>query len=80
MLPTMQKAVVNALASCGIVNDPDGMRKIYMDNHYLALELFLMLREKYKILACGTIHQNWMGHKSHEPLKIISLKNILGKV
>ena len=45
-LPTIQKAVVNAIVGSGISNDPDGMREIYMDNHYLAPELFVTLREK----------------------------------
>ena len=61
MLPMMQKEVVNALVSCGIVNNSDGMREIYMDNCYLAPEIFVMLREKYKILACRTVHQNQKG-------------------
>ena len=58
MFPTMQKAVVNALVSFGIVNESDGMREIYMDNCYSAPKLFVMLREKYMIHVCGTVHQN----------------------
>ena len=53
MLHVMQKAVANALISHGIVNDPDGMRAIYIDNCYLATELFVMLREIYDIFFVG---------------------------
>eukprot|EP00956_Cyclotella_meneghiniana_P008474 scaffold11429_cov48-Cyclotella_meneghiniana.AAC.4 len=60
-LPTTQKAVVNAVISSGIANDPDGMREIYMDNSYSAPTLFVLLREKYQILACGTIRTNRVG-------------------
>ena len=42
-LPTTQKAVVNAIVLSGIHNDPDGMREIYMDNRYTALEPFILL-------------------------------------
>ena len=60
-LPTTQKAVVNAIVSSGISTDPDGMREIYMDNRYSAPELFVMLREKYQILAFGTVRSNRKG-------------------
>jgi hypothetical protein len=42
-LPTTQKAVVNAVVSCGISTDPDGMREFYMDNRYTAPKLFVFL-------------------------------------
>lgn len=44
-LLSTQKAVVNDFSS-GISNDPDRMREIYKDNHYPALELFVLLRER----------------------------------
>jgi len=44
-LPTTQKAVVNAIVLSGIAND--SMREIYMDNHFSALELFVLCYEKY---------------------------------
>ena len=47
-----------------------------MDNHYLALELFVMFREKYKRLACGTVQQNWKGWDT----KVMNLSKIVGKV
>ncbi len=64
-LPTTQKAVVNAVISSGINNDPDGMRELYMDNRYTAPELFVLLREKYQVLACGTIRSNRKGWDSN---------------
>jgi hypothetical protein len=60
-LPTTQKAVVNAVISSGIANNPDGMHEIYMDNRYSAPTLFMLLQEKYQILACGTIRTNRVG-------------------
>jgi hypothetical protein len=47
LLPTTQKAVVNAIVSCGLANEPDGIRELYMDNRYSAPSLFMLLREKY---------------------------------
>ena len=46
LLPTTQKAVVNAVISSGIDNDPEGMREIYMDNRYTSPDLFVLLQEK----------------------------------
>jgi hypothetical protein len=63
-LPTTQKAVVNAIVLSGIANDTDGMREIYMDNRYSAPSLFVLLREKYSILACGTVRSNRTGWNS----------------
>lgn len=61
MLPTTQKAVVNEIVSCGIATDPDGMLEFFMDNRYTTPELFVLLQEKYHILACGTIRSNCKG-------------------
>ena len=58
---TTQKAVVNALMSCGVTNDPCGYREVYMDNRYASLHLGLYLREKCKILMCGTLRKNRKG-------------------
>jgi hypothetical protein len=58
MLRTTQKAVVNAIMLSGLANDPDGMHKVYTDNRYSAPPLFVLLHEKYKILACDTIQSN----------------------
>ena len=60
-LLTMQKVVVNTVLCNRLANDPDGMCEIYMDNHYHAPSLFILLREKYQILACGTICNNRKG-------------------
>ena len=42
----LQKAVVNAIVSSGINNNPDGMHVMYMNNHNSAPELFVLLCEK----------------------------------
>lgn len=57
-LPTTQKAVVNAIVTSGHATNPNGMREIYMDNHYSSPKLFVFLYENYQILACGTIRLN----------------------
>ncbi len=40
-----QKAVVNAIVSIGLYKDPFGFCELYMDNHYSAPELFVMLKK-----------------------------------
>jgi hypothetical protein len=57
----MQKVIVNTVLSSGLPNDPDGMREIYMDNHCSSPSLFVLLREKYQILACGSIRSSRKG-------------------
>ena len=52
-LPTTQKAVVNAIVTTGLSTDPHDMREIHMDNSYSTPELFILLCEKYQILAYG---------------------------
>lgn len=42
-------------------SDPDVMREVYIDNRYSAPHLFMLLHEKYKILACGTVRSNCKG-------------------
>ncbi len=49
-LPTTQKAVVNAVLSSGIINRPDGMREIYMDNRYSAPPLLDFSEKNIKSL------------------------------
>ncbi len=46
-LPTAQKVVVNEIVSIRLYMDPNGFHKLYMDNHYSALELFVVLKKKY---------------------------------
>ncbi|KAL3800369.1 hypothetical protein HJC23_003665 [Cyclotella cryptica] len=60
-LPTTQKTVVNAIVLSGIANEPNGMREIYMDNRYSTPTLFVLLQEKYSILACRTTQSNRTG-------------------
>jgi hypothetical protein len=57
----MQKAVVNAVMSCGLANDTDGMRELYIDNHYSSPSLFVLIQEKYNKLACDAICSNRKG-------------------
>jgi len=63
-LPSTQKAVVNAIVLSGITNEPNGMQEIYMDNRYSVPTLFVLLQEKYNILACGTVRNNRTGWNS----------------
>ncbi len=56
-----QKAVVNAIVSTRLCTDPNESRKLYMDKHHSAPELFVMLKTKYQILACDTVQTNWKG-------------------
>ncbi len=49
------KVVVNAKVSTGLYPDSNGFCKLFMDNHYSASELFVMVKTKYKILAYGTV-------------------------
>jgi hypothetical protein len=63
-LPTTQKAVVNTIVLSGIANEPNGIREMYMDNRYSMPTLFILLREKYSILACGTVWSNRIGWNS----------------
>lgn len=60
-LPTTQKAVANAVMQSGIGNDPDGMRRLFMDNRYTAAPLFILLRERFDILCAGTTRKNRIG-------------------
>ncbi len=60
-LPTAQKGVVNAVVVTRLCKDPNSYRELFMDNSYLALELFVILTSQYKILACRVICDNRMG-------------------
>ena len=60
-LSTTQKTVVNAILQSRIENDPDGMRELYMDNHYEAALLADLLHEKYKVLTCGRLRTGRKG-------------------
>jgi len=48
----------------GIANEPNGMREMYMDYRYSAPTLFVLLREKYSILACSAVQSNCTGCNS----------------
>ncbi len=64
-LPMTQKAVMNAIVSTGLFTDQNGFCELNMDNCYSAPELFVILKTKYKILACGTVRTNWRGWATH---------------
>ncbi len=57
-LLTTQKVVVNSIIETQLGNDPNGYQALYMDNRYSKKELFVKLKQKYKVLACGTIETN----------------------
>ena len=60
-LPTTQKAVVNSVIQSGIGMDPDGKRRMFMDNRYTCAQLLVLLREQYGILGSGTTRANRIG-------------------
>ncbi len=74
-LPTTQNVVVNAIVSTGLYMNPDGFCEIYMDNCHSTWELFVMLKTKYKILACGAVRTNRRG--SH--LNVMNLSKIVAR-
>ncbi len=53
--------VVKSIVSTRLYTDPNGFCELDMDNCYSALELFVMLKTKYKILAHGTVGTNRRG-------------------
>ena len=58
-LGTTQKAMMNAVYSLGLQNDPRSKRHhIAMDNRYQCAELALLLREQANIYSTGTVHAN----------------------
>ena len=72
-MPTTQKALANALIKAKVTNDPRGYRVVFSDNRYLAIELAIYIREKFKILTTGTIRKNHKGFDKE--LFTMTLKN-----
>jgi len=69
-LPTTQKALVNLVLQSKLHNEPNGYRVIFSDNRYTCAEVAVMLRDKYKILLCGTTRTNrkgWNSKAMHMP-------------
>lgn len=60
-MTTTQKAVLNAVIQAKLSRDPDGQCEIYLDNQYTLIPLFIILREKHDIRACGTVCSNQKG-------------------
>ena len=42
-LPTMQKAMVNALLLSCLIKDPTSYQRLLMDNRYISLQLLILL-------------------------------------
>eukprot|EP00957_Ditylum_brightwellii_P059625 4526472-Ditylum_brightwellii.AAC.1 len=57
-LPTMQKAVANAILKSNIANDPNGCKFLYMDNHYAAPQLFAIMATNWNSCAVVTCKVN----------------------
>ncbi len=60
-LPSTQKAVVNSIIQSKIGKDPNGVRRLFMDNRYTSASLFVLPREKFDILCAGTTRMNRVG-------------------
>ena len=58
------KAVLNVVMQSGIRNDPNGLQRLHMDNHYSAGILFVILCEAHGILTSGTMHMKRVGWPS----------------
>ncbi len=56
--PTKQKAVVNEIISTRVYKFPNGFQELFLDDRYLAPELFILLKMQYKIIVYGTICTN----------------------
>ncbi len=52
---------MNAIFSTRLYTDPDGFCKLYIDICYSVPKFFVMLKTKYKILACGAFWTNREG-------------------
>ena len=52
---------MNSIIQSGIGNDPNGIRRLYMDNRYTCAALFILLHEKFDILCSGTMHVDCHG-------------------
>ena len=60
-LPTTMKAVVNACYALELHKETNGFRHLAMDNRYAAPQLLVILRDRLKILATGTVRSNRVG-------------------
>ena len=60
-LPTTQKAVINAICSSGLSNDPEGYRELFADNRYMCPELAVLLKNVHMWLSSGTVRSNRKG-------------------
>ena len=60
-LPTTMKAVVNACYALELNKETRGFRHLSMDNRYAAPQLLVILRDRLKVLATGTVRVNRVG-------------------
>ena len=52
------KAVVNACYALELNKETNGFRHLSMDNRYAAPQLLVILRDRLKVLATGTVRVN----------------------
>ena len=60
-LPTTKKVVANAILKNRIDNDPNGSRRLYMDNRYASPQVFALMLSSYNLRAVGTCRANRIG-------------------
>ena len=60
-LPTTMKTVVNACYALELNKETNGFRHLSMDNRYAAPQLLVILRDRLKVLATGTVRVNRVG-------------------
>ena len=60
-LPTIMKAVINTVLASNIVNDHYWAQKIFPDNRYAFLELFVILCEYMTLIGGGTCRNSKIG-------------------
>ncbi len=75
-VPMTQKAVVNAIISSSIGNDPEGMREIYKDNRYSCPDLFVHYERILDSCLWNYSSKSYRaGFEGHESCQIKSTRN-----
>ena len=60
-IPTTIKVVVNGIITTGVVNDPNYVKELFLDNCHVCPELLAILEENLNVLAGGTCWRNRKG-------------------